>query len=98
MVARCARPCSRNELGGRHPADTANGQVPNWFFVRAECIRRVPAFKSPGVRISKASWTGGRVRASGRVANNAQFGVRVTFKCGKRTRSKTVRDKRGVWA
>jgi hypothetical protein len=57
----------------------------------------VPVFKSPGLRISKASWRGGRVRASGRIAKSAQFGVKVSFKCGKRTRSKTVRDKRGVW-
>lgn len=85
------------DLGGRHPADTGNGEVPNWFFVRAECIRRVPTFASPGLRISKASWRGGRVRASGRITNGIQFGVKVTFRCGKRSRSKTVRDKRGVW-
>jgi hypothetical protein len=84
------------DLGGRSPAFTGT-DVPNWVFVRAACIRRVPVFKSPGLRISKASWSDGRVRASGRVANSAQFGVKVTFKCGTRSKSKTVRDKRGVW-
>jgi hypothetical protein len=84
------------DLGGHSPADTGTG-VPNWVFVRSACISRVPVFKGPGLRITKTSWGGGKVQASGRIANSVQYGVKVTFTCGSRTKSKTVRDKRGRW-
>jgi hypothetical protein len=82
------------DLGGNSPA---GANVPNWVFVRSACIRRVPTFKGPGLRITKTSWGGGKVHASGRIANSAQYGVKVTFRCGPHTRSKTVRDRKGVW-
>jgi hypothetical protein len=75
--------------------DSQHAGAPVWVFVRSACIRQNPPQFGPGLRILKASWSGTRVKLSGKVTNATQHPLRISFGCGGKRAVKHKRESKG---
>jgi hypothetical protein len=89
---------SGHDMGGRSPAFNGKGSVPVWVFVRSACIRRNPPQFGPGLRITKASWHGTKVKISGKITNATQHPLTISFGCGGKRSVKHKSEKKGVFS